>query len=291
MLLREHLLSVDMANKIDQSLSLRKHYSSKQRDYFSRLGSDDVPQEKFYNYYLSRIKVDYDEYSSVLVVSASSFDPSISQKIVAALVSEGERYMNELGHRLARNQMSFLELQVRDKSEALKRARMSLIKFQNEKKMFSPGVVAQSVAASIEKIQGQLIEIQSKKSSLLQYMSDKAPQISELDFQIKALEEQIKKLQSKLVSDDSGLNKTLEEYQLLEAEEKFAGDLYKTALVALERGRIESVRTLKNISVIQSPTKPEMSEEPRRLYNIVLTIVVLTLVLGIVRLVSLIVNE
>ena len=35
---------------------------------------------------------------------------------------------------------------------------------------------------------------------------------------------------------------------------EFAQDVYKTALIALEKGRIEATRTLKKVSVLQAPT-------------------------------------
>jgi len=47
----------------------------------------------------------------------------------------------------------------------------------------------------------------------------------------------------------------------------FAEDVYKTALVALENGRIEATRTLKKVSVLQRPTVPQYPLEPRRIYK------------------------
>jgi hypothetical protein len=58
------------------------------------------------------------------------------------------------------------------------------------------------------------------------------------------------------------LNKTVEEYQRLELEAQFQQDAYKSALVALEKGRVEATRTLKKVLVLQSPSMPEYPLRP-----------------------------
>ena len=85
LLLRDHLLSVDMLRKLDQALKLRAHYSDSARDPVSRLWSSDGSIEHFHQYYLSRVSVEYDDYSGVLVVEAQAYDPRTARAITAAL--------------------------------------------------------------------------------------------------------------------------------------------------------------------------------------------------------------
>ena len=70
LLLRDHLLSVDMLLKLDEKLGLREHYSDRRRDPISRMWSTDLSQEWFYRYHLSRVSVEFDEYAGVLVFAA-----------------------------------------------------------------------------------------------------------------------------------------------------------------------------------------------------------------------------
>ena len=67
--------------------------------------------------------------------------------------------------------------------------------------------------------------------------------------------------------------------------------MYKTALVALEKGRVEATRTLKKVSVLQSPTLPEYSLEPRRIYNTIVFVIVALLLAGVVHLIAAIVRD
>jgi capsular polysaccharide transport system permease protein len=52
LLLRDHLLSIDMMKLLDKDLHLREHFSDRRRDLLSRLWSKDAPDERFQRYYL-----------------------------------------------------------------------------------------------------------------------------------------------------------------------------------------------------------------------------------------------
>ena len=86
-------------------------------------------------------------------------------------------------------------------------------------------------------------------------------------------------------------NRVIEEYQRLELEAKFAQDVYQTALVALERGRLDAIRNIKKVSVLQSPTLPEYPWEPRRLYNIVVFVLCVMVLAGITHLIAAIIRD
>lgn len=49
------------------------------------------------------------------------------------------------------------------------------------------------------------------------------------------------------------MNRTAEAYAQLELQAQFALDMYKTAITALEQGRLEATRTLKKFLCCSSP--------------------------------------
>ncbi|MER2553349.1 MAG: hypothetical protein ABTQ28_08765, partial [Thauera sp.] len=255
MLLRDHLLSVDMLRKLDEALGLRAHYSSSAHDFLSRMWSAAPTIEEFHRYYLSRVSVEFDEYAGVLVIRAQGYDPKTAQAITRMLVDEGERKMNALAHDLASEQVAFLEKQVEALAERAIAARQKVLAYQNQYGLLSPQGTAESLAGVVNKLEGQLTELRARKAALLGYLAPTAPGVVEVDLQIDAVDQQIKKEQLRLASPKGkALNRAVEEFQRLELEAGFAQDMYKTALVALEKGRVEATRTLKKVSVLQSPT-------------------------------------
>ena len=65
----------------------------------------------------------------------------------------------------------------------------------------------------------------------------------------------------------------------------FATDLYKGSLLSLEQARIEAYRKLKYLVVVDSPSLAEEAEFPHRLYNIMSTLVILSLLYGAMKII------
>lgn len=290
LLLRSYLLSADMMSKLDAKLGLKKHYSDSKRDPLSRLDSK-PSREQFYRYYLTRVGVEYDDYSGVLQIRAQAFDPKTAQLITQTLLSEGEAYMNELGHRLAQSQVTFLEREVGTMAANVEKSRMALLAFQNKYGMASPENTAETDIGSINKLRANRVELETRRAALLAYLTPQAPGVVDLNVQISAIDQQIAEQQGRLTGQGTALNSTLEQYQRLQMTAMFAQDIYKTALVGLEKGRVEITRTLKKVSTLQAPTLPEEPVRPRRLYNIVTFILVTLLIAGIVNLLAAIVRD
>lgn len=292
LLMRSYLLSADMMNKLDAKLHLRAHYSDRRRDPLSRLWSPTVSQERFYAYYLTRVSVEFDDYSGMLVIKAQAFDPNTAQAITRMLLSEGEVYMNELGHRLAQSQVDFLEGQVATLAARFEQARLALIAYQNKKGTVSPENTTESDVGNVNKLRATRVELETRRSALLAYLTPEAPGVVDLNVQIGAIDKQIAQEQSKLTGPAANtLNRTVEEYQRLEMAAMFAQDVYKTALAGLEKGRVDVTRTLKKVSVLEAPTLPEDPVQPRRFYNILTFVLVTMLIAGILNLLAAIIRD
>ena len=285
LLLREHLLSVDMLKKLDEALDLRSHYSDKRHDFISRLWFKNCSIEWFHWYYLLRVEVTYDDYSQVLRISAQAYDTSTAEAIAASLVHEGERFMNEMSHELARGQLDFLEKQVAMAHDQVLQASKDLLDFQNRKGLASPKVTVESINAVLGKLEAQRTEVQTQLASLPHALATNHPTKVSLRQSLQAVEAQIARERAKLASTKGNtLNTLVEEEQRLELELQFKQDLYKSSLVGLEKGRMDAARTLKQVSVLQKPVLPEYAMKPRRIYGLVTVFCVTLLILGIVNL-------
>lgn len=285
LLLREHLLSVDMLKKLDAALDLRGHYSSTERDFASRMWFRDASIEWFHQHYLSRVSVEYDDYAGVLRISAQAYDAATAQAIAAMLVKEGERFMNEMSHALARAQVDFLEKQVALAQSQVLQASKALLDFQNQKGLASPKATLESIHAIIGKLEGQRTELQTQLAALPRNLDRQHPTRKSLLQSLEAVERQIAQEQAKLASTSGKpLNSLVEEEQLLQLDLTFKQDLYKTSLVALEKGKMDAARALKQVSVLQRPLLPEYAMQPRRIYGIVATLCITLLIIGIVNL-------
>ena len=292
LLLRDYLLSVDMLQKLDATLQLRAHYSDTSHDPLARMWSQDLSMEWFHKYYLSRVSVELDEFAGVLVIKAQGFDSKMAHAITTQLVQEGERFMNGMAHSLAQGQVAFLEGQVTQMNQRALQARQAVLRYQNKAGLVSPQATAENIAGIVAKLQAQRSELQTQRGAAQAYLVPNHPTIVQLSQQIAAIDKQMDQEQAKLASPSGKpLNRTVEEFQRLEMEAAFAQDIYKTGLIALEKGRIEATRMIKKVSVLQAPTVPEYALEPRRFYNTLVFTLVALLLAGVVHLLAAIVRD
>lgn len=291
-LMQEHLLSVDMLEKLDARLNLRAHYSDSKRDFISRMWFENSSQEWFHKHYLSRVSIQVDDMISVLRIDAQAYTPEMAHSIASLLVEEGERFMNEMAHRLAREQVAFLEKEVSQMNDRLLSARKAALDYQNAKGLLSPEATAASFTTIIGGLESRLSDLKARRKAMLGYLNPKVPAIAQVNLEIAALEKQLEEERARLASPQGQtLNVAVEEFQRLQMEATFAQDLYRGALVALEKGRVEATRTLKKVSILQSPTRPEYPLEPRRIYNIVVFFLSAFAVTGILYLLAAIVRD
>jgi len=292
LLLRDYLLSVDMLRKADAALHLGEHYSQAGIDYFSQLASANEPIEELHKYYLKRVSVELDDYVGVLRIKVTAFNPEMAQALVTFLLVEGEQHMNGMGQRLAEEQVQFLEKQVAKQVEQFDAARQDLIEYQNESGLVSPAGKVESLNAIVASLEGELAKSRAKKTALLSYQSQGSSEVQRVDAEINAFAQQISQERLRMAQQAGGaLNVLSFEYQRLELRAQFAQESYSGALMALENTRIEAARKLKQVSVLQSPTLPEYSVEPRRLYNTVVFAIIAFLAGLILQMLVLIIKD
>ncbi|WP_420994145.1 chain-length determining protein [Cupriavidus sp. 30B13] len=292
LLLREYLLSVDMLGKLDARLALKAHYSDPRRDALSRLWPADASLERFHDYYLRRVSVEYDDFSHTLVVRAQAYTPAMAQAVTRLLVAEGERFINDLTHRVAGEQVVYIENQVRTQGERMKADRQALLAYQNANGLVSPRGDVESLSSVVAGAESELADLRVRRAALKDVYTPQSPAIQQLDAQIAAVQAQIGAQRARMTSSKSkALNQVVEEHERLQAAAGFSEDLYKTALSVLEKARMEATRKLKNVAVVQSPTLPEYPLQPRRLYNIVVFVLAALMLAGVLQLLGAIIRD
>ncbi|AIA76764.1 chain-length determining protein [Halomonas campaniensis] len=267
LLLREHLLSVDMLRLLDEQLDIRQHYNE-HGDIFAKLRDPNVPIEDLHKYYLRRVEIELDEYAGVLNIHVQGYTPEFARDMAALLLEAGENHMNEMGHRLAEEQVRFLEQQMIRLEDRFRDTRNELLEFQNEYGLVSPTSTVESINQVVATLEGDLARLQAQRNALASFQSSQSAELRQVERSITALRDQIVEQRDRLAqATGDSLNRVSAEYETLELQAQFAQETYSSALAALENTRLEAARQLKQVSVLQSPLFPEYPTEPNRLYN------------------------
>lgn len=291
-LLQEYIKSFDMLQKLDEKINLRSLYEKQKLDLFFRIYSS-TSKESYLKYYRDRIHILFDDTTGLLNVAVEGFSPEDARNISAAILEECERFINEISHNIAREQLRFAQGELESAKQKYKDAKNELLKFQNEYGVFDPQSLAKTKAGFITEIELQISKKETELNTMRSYLNDNAPEIVALKAELRAHKEQLEKERRKVASNASQdkLNDVVAQFEALYLNLSFAEDVYKTAITAVETTRIEIGRKAKQVVVIQSPYVPDSAAYPNKMYNIITIFVILTLIFGVVRLVRAIIDE
>ena len=291
LVLQKYIESSAMAKALDEAVSLKAHYERSDWDVFSRLGAEST-LEDYVKFYQQHISVMHDELSDVLYVEVQTFDAEYSLQVANALMSISEAFINNIGSKMAQEQMAYAQKEVERSYNVLREQQSSLIHFQDKFKLYNPEQQGGALVGAINELEGEIIRQQTEMKSLLAFMRDDAPEVKAKRIRIKALEQQLSEEKSKLTNEDKkSLNKINVDFQEIKLNTELASDLYKSSLAGLEQVRSEAYRKLKHLLIVEAPSLAEEDKYPRRLYSIFTWFVSLILIYLIGRLIYSIVKE
>lgn len=281
--LREYILSLDMLKYLDQSIALRASYE-KDGDFFSTL-SKKASQEEFLKYYRQHIEVIYDDAVGILTIRTQGFDPVYALRMNEAILTQAEIFINEKSHKVAKEQLAFINAELERAQVELTAAKEAQLDFQNRNQMLDPINQAKAMSGIVMQLEGEKTKLEAELKQLRSYLAESAPQLLSVRSQIDAVARQINEERAKLSgSSSSRLNDKAAQYALLEFQTQFALDKYKAALSAYEKMRLEATKKLKHLVTISSPYMQEDAEYPHRLYVIAMTAFVLLVAFGLFQL-------
>ncbi|AJD05846.1 capsular polysaccharide export system, inner membrane protein [Campylobacter lari] len=291
--LKSYIHSLDMLNILEEKIQIRELYQKQKLDFFYSISSS-ADQEEFLKYYQNRVKIIQENSANGLLrVEVEGFDPQSAHLIASTIVKESEKFINEISHKAAREQMQFAEEELLQFKKRYQKAKDELLAFQNKYGVFDPLKQAEGTLKLIAELESKIAAKEAELLMMQSYINDNAPQIVTIKSEITALKKQLQKEKSKVSSPKSSqkLNDLAAKFQDLTIEAGFAESAYTAALKAYESARIEALRKIKQVVIVQSPSLPQSAKYPEALYNIFTAFMILSLIYGIVKFIKMIIEE
>lgn len=291
--LKSYIHSLDMLNILEKKVQIRELYQKQKLDFFYSISSS-ANQEEFLKYYQNRVKITQENSANGLLrVKVEGFDPQSAHLIASTIVKESEKFINEISHKAARDQMQFAEEELLQFKKRYQKAKDELLAFQNKYGVFDPLKQAEGTLKLIAELESKIAAKEAELLMMQSYINDNAPQIVTIKSEITALKKQLQKEKSKVSSPKSSqkLNDLAAKFQDLTIEAGFAESAYTAALKAYESARIEALRKIKQVVIVQSPSLPQSAKYPEALYNILTAFMILSLIYGIVKFIKMIIEE
>lgn len=239
---------------------------------FNPLGNSDSFEDLF-DYYQSKVVVEYDAQTGITTLKVRAFSPMDSQTMNERLLDQAEALVNQLNERGRGDLITYAEREVTEAQSQATAAALALARYRNTRGVIDPERQATVQLQMISKLQDELI---GAKMQLLQLSSVVAqnPQIPMLRVRIRGLEDAIKEQLGQVAGAEGSLSEAAAQFQELQLRREFADRQLGLALTSLQDARNEARRQQAYVERIAQPSLPDDAIEPRRLRGMLSTLIV-----------------
>jgi capsular polysaccharide transport system permease protein len=271
-MLREYVLSPAMLADLDKKFALRSHYAEP-FDPIRSIGGKASTDEAL-KFFRRMTGVHIDENGGLIVISAKSFDPVLSHKVLSRILEKAEEYLNQAASEVVVEQMDYLQEQVKKSAQDLEKARMDLVAFQDQNRLLTPQEAANPVLGAIGRLEGELVVKRAELQSALAYLNPTSAEAVKLKSLIEALQTQIQLEKDRLTGAGNGdrISSTAAAFEKQKMRVEFAADVYKASITALEKAQFEAAKKSRMVVMVQPPTLPEDPSYPKPWKHVPLTL-------------------
>lgn len=282
--LQEFVESYDMMNYLEKEYGWIEAYASQTTDPLYFLNKES-PSEDLLRFYNRIVTTHFDDLTGLLEVEVQAPDPQLAEKMLDGILKESERFVNEISHKMARDQMKFFEVELDNARRNYEEKKNNLIAFQSANNLLDAKAAAQSRAEIIAGLDTLLTTERANLKALMSTLSPSSPQVHQQRTKIRAIEQQLEAEKKFLVSSADGdqLNVIAAKFQNFTIDVGIAEESYKLAVTALENARIEASKKIRSLVTVVSPNLAQRAIYPDRLYNLATLFVLLLLLYGVVR--------
>lgn len=289
---QEYMRSRTALDVLRQAMPIRQFYETK-GDIFSRFNGFGFQgeEEAFYQYYKDKVNIDFDSVSGITSLNVSAFDADEAKQINAALLKQGEGLINQLNDRARQDTIRYAKEAVKNAENQVKEVAQNLTSFRISNGVFDLKAQSEVQMGLVSKLQDELIVIQTQLDQV-KAVTPENPQIPGLIAREKSLRKEIsQQLKSISGGGEGSLTRQAEDYQRVYLENELAQKQLAAALTSLESAKAEADRQQLYLEVISNPNKPDMAHEPKRLYNIIATLIIGLIMYGIASLLTASIRE
>ncbi len=278
----EFLASRQALTEIDADGFVTKAWTDPAIFFFDRFGWRGLTtNEHLFEYYLGKVEAEKSTKTSVTLLRVQSFDPASAQIINRRLLEQSEILVNELSDRARSDTIEFSKQQVDLARTAAKDAAVAVARYRDANGVIDPELQATAGLQFVSKLQDELISSRAQLLQLETY-TPQASQIPYLRTRIRTLEREIAEQTASLAGGVGSLSAASARYQELVLASEFAEKQLGMALGAFQEAQADAARKQAYVERISNPSLPDYAEFPRRIRNILATLVLGLLAWGVV---------
>lgn len=236
--------------------------------------------EQLYRYFGNKVDIAFDSSSQVTTLRVSAYSPGDARALNERLLERSEQLINRLSERGRTDAIQSSQIQVEDARRKARNAIIALGQFRNSSGIIDPEKQASINLQMISKLQDALLAEQTQLAQLEAFTPNN-PQIPASRVRIRVLQREIARQSGNVAGAPKSLSAAATRYQQLQFDSEFAGKQLAVALAALQEAENDARRKQIYVERIAEPNLPDYPLEPRRIRNVLATLVLSLLAWGV----------
>jgi capsular polysaccharide transport system permease protein len=271
----DYIHSTQILLDIQQKLGIdvRQFFSRPDIDFAYRIDPN-MPLEKFIGYWRWMIDASYNSTTSITTFEVTAFNGEDAAAIANAVLKVSNELVNDLSTKARLQLITNAQSEVTRTEDRLVAARKAVNEFRNREQLTNPELNAGADLQIIQELETKLIDLKSRRASLLSTGAADSPSVRVLDRQIESYTTELNLKRSGIGTgaDSSGptnvtVANLLTQFNTLTLEQEFAEKAYTTALSSLETSQAEARRQDRYFAIAVEPNVPEIALHPLRMVN------------------------
>ena len=290
---QDFLSSRDALQQLLQTENLRKDFSGLRADGLKRFPGliyHDTFEDLWLYYKRFILETDLDSTSEILTLIVRAFTADDAHRINEALLRESEALINRMNERAQKDLIRFATADVETAERAQTAAVREMAAFRNRTSVYDPERQSGLQLERVESVNRQLLAVGIQLADL-RTVAPASPQIPLLESRIRHLTRSVSAEDARVAGSDDALSNKAAEFAEVALHQGFAEKRLALSLNSLQQAREDALHQQLYLERISEPNHPDVAMEPRRLRNVVGTLILSLIIFGIVALLSASVKE
>ena len=255
--------------RLAAEVAVKRIYGGPGADMLSRfpLPWQDDAFEDLFEYYQSKVHIDRDTDTGLIVLRTLAFTPADARLINERLLRQSEALVNLLNERARTRAIAEAENRVVEAEQRVAAARRAMAAYRNKAQLVDPLKQAGGVVEIANRLITERAALEAQLSTL-QRLTPDHPAIPALRQRIASLTTEIDRQTALIVGGANTISGKLPGFEAAALEQEFAAQLLVITRTSLEQARTEALKQQFYLERVVNPNEPDLPEYPHAWRNL-----------------------
>lgn len=261
--LLNYIDSPALIQEMQGKISLTDYFGADSIDRLSRL-SVNANQDQVLKYWRKHYTASVNPKSGIVELEVAGYSAKQARDLLQLVLRLAEMQVNRLSSGMWDDLLRSTQKDVDNAMQEVGNLRGKLRDIQNASGIFDLGLSAQRLNTVLTGIEGEIAELESRRTALIQTVGQGSPQLAEMERRLNALKKQASEVTERAAGNGiDSLSGYATQFENAQLNLKLGEDRLKSAISDLEKVKLVSSLQLVYVDNFTQPTLPDSPKYPK----------------------------